>query len=552
MNNDIQELTDTESYSSDSGSDSDDASVEVAFEDIVNIVYLNLMLMAVILATYNSLKRRIPSIYMGRNDHVSLERRVEPISYSFWNPLNFLPSVMKVSWREFRDICGLDQYMFLRFVHMCTTIVAVSSVWAAVFLFPVYYHGDEDQHGWYLLSVANIEDGSPRFWFPTIFMYLFSAFTTYVMDREYRHYVELRNEWLGRGEPDIPTQHNYSLMVEKVPRELRSDKALYDYFNSIFPGKIHSAHLLVQAPDLESRVKRRNEVMKRLEKAHAFLAASGRRPTHQNGKHRCRCCGIECAPYRLKDSVAVDIHELDDGVANLDDEYETFVRGERVDSIRYYTQALAQLNMEVQDLQREKIQIHQDGNQSQIAQNWFSSVLRWRNVDGGTSFTSTIEIPNDEDTQEEGATKSLKDESLHSMEDPLIRDKVLLVDHARPGIELEGMSYFKMIFYYFGGTFFISRIEMLKKKFDLVVDSVTTSSGMSSTGFVTFKDLSTVTSAANATFTTEPNTLLLQVAPEPRDIHWVNATKDADTVHAKQNSGDVIVAVVRFLRLYGI
>ena len=558
-----EDIVDDHYISSSSDDDDDSTSVEVAFDDIVNIVYLNSILLLLLLATYNTLRRRIPSIYMGRNDHVSAERRVDAVPYSAWNPLNFVPSVLKVSWRDVRVICGLDQYMFLRFVHMCSTIVCVSSVWAAIILYPIYYYGDESevQEGWYLLSMANLAKGSKRLWCPTVFMYLFSAFTTYVMDREYRHYVELRNEWLGRGEPDIPTQHNYSLMVEKIPPDLRSDRALYDYFNAIFPGKVYSANVLVQAPDLESRMKRRNEVMKRLEKANAFLAASGRRPTHRNGKHRCRCCGIECAPYSLKDSVTV--HEIidynrnensdDPDTLDINDEVESFRKGERVDSVRYYEKMLQYLNIEVQDLQREKIRICQEGNETHNVTNWFSSVLRWSSGHDNnniSSLASTFEQQSEEGTHGDLMSRSDMEElSMLSMGQPLIREKVKLIDHARPGIELESLSYFKMIFYYFGGTFFISRIEMLKKKYDVVVDSVTTGSGLSSVGFVTFKDLTTVTAAANATFTTEPNTLLLQVAPEPRDIHWVNAVKDADAADAKQRSGDALVAMVRILRI---
>lgn len=46
---------------------------------------------------------------------------------------------------------------------------------------------------------------------------------------------------------------------------------------------------------------------------------------------------------------------------------------------------------------------------------------------------------------------------------------------------------------------------------------------MSSTGFVTFLDLASLTSAASVPLTHKPNILKVAVAPEPRDIRWSDA-----------------------------
>jgi hypothetical protein len=46
---------------------------------------------------------------------------------------------------------------------------------------------------------------------------------------------------------------------------------------------------------------------------------------------------------------------------------------------------------------------------------------------------------------------------------------------------------------------------------------------MSSTGFVTFLDLTSVTCAASAPLTSKPQILDVSVAPEPRDVIWANA-----------------------------
>ena len=55
------------------------------------------------------------------------------------------------------------------------------------------------------------------------------------MHEEYKHYVECRMDFLARDQQVHPKQR-YTLIIEEVPHELRSDKALFDYFNALFPG----------------------------------------------------------------------------------------------------------------------------------------------------------------------------------------------------------------------------------------------------------------------------------------------------------------------------
>ena len=58
------------------------------------------------------------------------------------------------------------------------------------------------------------------------------------MNEEYKHYLKLRMEYLSEGDVDMNPQTQHSLIVEEIPQELRSDAALYQYFDSLYPGKI--------------------------------------------------------------------------------------------------------------------------------------------------------------------------------------------------------------------------------------------------------------------------------------------------------------------------
>ena len=61
------------------------------------------------------------------------------------------------------------------------------------------------------------------------------------MNEEYKHYLELRMQYLSEGDIDMNPQTQHSLMVEEIPRELRSDRALFQYFDTLYPGtsKVH-------------------------------------------------------------------------------------------------------------------------------------------------------------------------------------------------------------------------------------------------------------------------------------------------------------------------
>jgi hypothetical protein len=78
-----------------------------------------------------------------------------------------------------------------------------------------------------------------------------------------------------------------------IPMELRSDRALYDYFNRLFPGKIHSASVVMNVPDLEAADARRLRIVKRLEKSIAYDHAKGERPSHVVGRKRLSVCAID-------------------------------------------------------------------------------------------------------------------------------------------------------------------------------------------------------------------------------------------------------------------
>lgn len=82
----------------------------------------------------------------------------------------------------------------------------------------------------------------------------------------------------------------------------------------------------------------------------------------------------------------------------------------------------------------------------------------------------------------------------------------------------------------------------MSKQVDVALEGVVGAT-MSSTGFVTFLDLSSTTCAASAPLTAKASVLGARVAPEPREIIWENAHVSKNT----QRRREQIVNVVLFL-----
>ena len=271
---------------------------DVSLETVLYTAYMNSVLCVFLLLLFSYLRNKFPQIYFGRERH--LPSRTPPRDPSTEGILfGWLNQSWGLGWPEIRNYCGLDTYMFLRYIRLCSRVTGVSAFWGIVLLWPVYSGGGGDEAGWYTLSMKNISVGSYKLWAPTIFMYFLTAYTVYMLVEEYKHYVELRMDYLARGDPSKlhdthQTQH--SILVENVPKALRSETALFNYFNCLFPGAVHSAALVLTVPDLESLVGRRTRILRRLEKAHTLYAATGQRPVHIMGRARCLCCGIESRP----------------------------------------------------------------------------------------------------------------------------------------------------------------------------------------------------------------------------------------------------------------
>jgi hypothetical protein len=344
---------------------------DVGINGVLTTLVFNLVVFIALMLGYEILHKKFPSVYASkrrRELYSSSHENTLPDVFDTLAPLEWVGPVFGIPWKQVRQEGGLDAYFFLRYIRMCFRITSVFSFWSILVLWPIYSTGNNGASGWYHISMANVSQGSWRIWVATVFMYIFSAYVFFVMRQEYRHYLELRLDFLGKGGRRVHPQHHYSLMIERVPELLRSDMALYDYFDQLFPGRVHSASVVLNVPELEEASKKVIKVCRRLEKSIASFYARGKRPTHIVGRPRCMCCGIEGKPLECWSCCEIGT------IHNLDLEHDDLSRGDRVDSISYYSRDLQLLNRYMAELQRRNMNAAHTGNVRVRAKTWFAWV----------------------------------------------------------------------------------------------------------------------------------------------------------------------------------
>jgi hypothetical protein len=194
-------------------------------------------------------------------------------------PLQWLKPVLLLGDDECRRMVGLDGFVCIRYLRWCLKVCLFCSFWAGVVLMPLYSTGLQHlEDGFARLTMANVIDGSQRLWASAAFSALFNLYALYTINEEWKLYVKWRTEFLETGDRDAKggAQLAYSVRVESLPHELRSDVALLAYFENLFPGQVHSAVVHLDLGKLQALIGVRLAECERLEQALAKRAAKRR------------------------------------------------------------------------------------------------------------------------------------------------------------------------------------------------------------------------------------------------------------------------------------
>eukprot|EP00814_Leptocylindrus_danicus_P009946 CAMPEP_0116005614 /NCGR_PEP_ID=MMETSP0321-20121206/1263_1 /TAXON_ID=163516 /ORGANISM="Leptocylindrus danicus var. danicus, Strain B650" /LENGTH=724 /DNA_ID=CAMNT_0003474061 /DNA_START=48 /DNA_END=2219 /DNA_ORIENTATION=+ len=514
----------------------------VAFTAVLNGIFFVVMML-----TYDGLRFLLPSIYADRQRQVGSERMAVPIRLNeHWIPFSWVWTVLEISWEQLQGV-GLDAYFFLRFIQLCFWLTAVPAFWAIIILWPVYATAGGGKEGFYKPSLANVDQASWRLWFPPVFMWGLTLYAKFTIAKEYEQYIKLRMDFLGSKERRcIKNQRYYSLLIEKIPDALRSDKALYDYFDNIFPGQVHSAYVMLDLSELEKLSAKRLRTVANLEGALAYFHATGKIPWKRIRRR------IKCNAWHS---------DFDYEMINAIDYFRCILRGE---------------NEEMARLQYEKQVIAENGGGLRSARSW----IERSSIYNGSKIHHTldtelnrnivahmkIDVKGDEEEsftlarEREGrACSTCNDEACNEnlMTNCIdIGENHFFYEEPSQGIcnndENVATGNMKQLgskcnilrkcVGHFGLDMLIAFFSRAQQDIDIVVDTVS-GTYLASTGFLTLRDLVSVTTAVSTPICHLPNTIEVAMASEPQDIVWQNIHIHKDITSKTRALANAMIAL---------
>ena len=177
--------------------------------------------------------------------------------------------------KELLHFVGLDIYLLIRFARLGFDVTYYPFLVACVAVLPVYYTAanGSPRNNYLSNTINSLENGSQLIWVVMVFSCVFIFYVLRRLWIEWEVFIQLRHNFLACGtrafydNNSIQRKYQRTCIVECVPNECRTDAALFDTFNKLFPNQIESAEMLAETSKLEALVDERKSLIVRLENA---------------------------------------------------------------------------------------------------------------------------------------------------------------------------------------------------------------------------------------------------------------------------------------------
>lgn len=225
---------------------------------------------------------------------------------------------------------GLDTYVMIRFLRFCFDVTFYPFLMSLLVLIPTYYVDqydgiDEDDDlfveiqtgGYFRFTMNRLPPSSDKIWVSFGYSVIFILFILRRLWAEWETFVALRFDFMANGDAKndrevdrlgggssfksrsvVSIEENVvdknvqqfrnSCLVEYIPESHRRDEELYQFFDSVFPGQVVRAEVLLNAKRLVELVKKRQAAIEKYEVIYA---------KHQHAKQKF---------YRVKDGIEVN------------------------------------------------------------------------------------------------------------------------------------------------------------------------------------------------------------------------------------------------------
>jgi len=219
--------------------------------------------------------------------------------------------LLLLSDEEMSNRVGYDSLVFLRFHRLALRCIVKMSVFSFIIILPLNYTSDGASDNTFSslfmttfikFTMANVLPESPRLWVHCLAAYLLTAIVVRELWLEYETYnSSIRHRYLLSREPHLRT-----VLVTNIPRHLRSERRLTQYFAHVYPNAVRSVHLCQNVTRLEQMVRKRTLILERLESQLLHLCRYEKRklyeqalqPTSWCAKCQAACTASWQAPWR--------------------------------------------------------------------------------------------------------------------------------------------------------------------------------------------------------------------------------------------------------------
>ena len=175
---------------------------------------------------------------------------------------------------------GIDAYIVLEFISFAIRISCISTLFSMILLAPMYIYGSSNTSSSSssfitAASLANIDANNPIAYAALIHQYAYVLVFLKLAHDNYKNFAYIRQSYLS-GSFSSFQQYQYSVLIENIPSRFRSSETLQFLFERMFSDNVHSAVVMVDTESLESSIKRRLIVLRKLEHARAVSSSLAR------------------------------------------------------------------------------------------------------------------------------------------------------------------------------------------------------------------------------------------------------------------------------------
>ena len=157
---------------------------------------------------------------------------------------------------------GLDAFMTLRFLKFGFDVFFWPMLLSIFTLIPVYKTAafQADVVGFFSTTIISLvfNDEYWRYWIVMAFAALHFCYILRRLWIEWEVFLPLRYDFLENGDFEkerYKEQYRKTCLVEFIPKEYKQDKSLHEFFDSISPGEIERAEVLLNTEYLRSLIK---------------------------------------------------------------------------------------------------------------------------------------------------------------------------------------------------------------------------------------------------------------------------------------------------------